>query len=192
MSAVHDLQTPSPWVVRWAPLVRADTEVLDLACGYGRHARFFAARGCRVLAVDRDAAALATLESAERVTPKQADLEGTPWPFEPESFAAVVVSNYLHRPLFAPIRGALRAGGILIYETFMRGNERFGKPSNPEFLLHPGELLEVVGSELAVVAFEQGQIETPKRALVQRICAVRAPVETVTALLDAPAGGETR
>lgn len=177
--------------MRWAPLVRGGNEVLDLACGYGRHARFFAARGCRVLAVDRDAAALATLAAVQGVTPRQADLEGTPWPFEPESFAAVVVTNYLHRPLFGPILGALRAGGILVYETFMHGNGRFGKPSNPEFLLQPGELLEVVGTELAVVAFEQGQVETPKRALVQRICAVRAPVETLTALLDTPAGGGT-
>jgi SAM-dependent methyltransferase len=159
--------------VRWAPLVRPGGDVLDLACGAGRHARHFAARGCRVLAVDRDEAALARLAGVTGVVTRAADLEGAAWPFAPASFDAIVVANYLHRPLLGPIVAALRAGGVLVYETFMVGNERFGKPSNPHFLLRPGELLEVVQGQLQVVAFEQGEVEAPRAAVVQRLCAMR-------------------
>ena len=173
MNSPHELQTPSPWVARWAALVPAGAEVLDLACGYGRHTRFFASRGCRVLAVDRDAAAVASLAAATGVVTRAADLEAAPWPFAPDSFDAVVVANYLHRPLFGPMIAALRSDGVLIYDTFMVGNERFGRPSNPDFLLRPGELLEVVRGQLEVVAFEQGQVGTPKPAIVQRVCAVK-------------------
>jgi SAM-dependent methyltransferase len=172
MPPAHEIQAPSPWVVRWAALVRPGSEVLDLACGTGRHARFLAARGCSVLAVDRDAAAIATLAAVAGVFTRTADLEGAGWPFTPSSFDAIVVANYLHRPLFGPIVAALRPGGVLVYETFMAGNERFGKPSNPHFLLRPGELLEVVHARLEVVAFEQGEIEAPRPAVVQRLCAV--------------------
>lgn len=147
--------------------------MLDLACGSGRHARHFAARGCRVLAVDRDDAALASLSGVTGVVTRAADLEGDTWPFAPSSFDAIVVANYLHRPLFGPILAALRPGGVLVYETFMVGNERFGRPSNPHFLLRPGELLEMVRGQLEVVAFEQGEVETPRAAVVQRLCAVR-------------------
>lgn len=173
MQPPHDVQAPSPWVVRWAPLVRPGSEVLDLACGTGRHARFLAARGCSVLAVDRDAEAIAALAGVVGVFTRTADLEGAAWPFAPASFDAVVVANYLHRPLFGPIVDALRPGGILLYETFMLGNERFGRPSNPDFLLRPGELLEAVQGPLEVVAFEQGEVGTPRPAVVQRICALK-------------------
>ena len=157
------LETPSPWILRWAPLV-AQGPVLDVASGGGRHARVFAARGLEVVAVDRDA------QNIPGVRFVQADLEGgRPWPFAGQRFGAIVVTNYLHRPLLPLIAGALAEGGVLIYETFMAGNERYGKPSNPDFLLRPGELLQAFGA-LTVVAFEQG--DTGK-ALVQRICAVR-------------------
>jgi SAM-dependent methyltransferase len=143
--------------------------VLDVACGEGRHAVFFAERGMEVIAVDREPQAIA------RVKFVQADLEdGSPWPFEGQRFAAIVVTNYLHRPLFPFLAQSLEEGGVLIYETFMTGNERFGRPSNPAFLLQPGELLQAFGA-LGVVAFEQGVVERPKKAAVQRICAVRGP-----------------
>lgn len=173
MQSSHEIQIPSPWVVRWAALVRPGSEVLDLACGTGRHARFLAARGCSVLAVDRDAEAIAALATVAGVFTRVADLEGAAWPFAPSSFDAVVVANYLHRPLFGPIVDALRPGGVLVYETFMSGNERFGRPSNPHFLLRPGELLAAVQGQLEVVAFEQGEVGTPRPAVVQRICALK-------------------
>jgi SAM-dependent methyltransferase len=176
MQSSHEIQSPSPWVVRWATLFRPGSEVLDLACGTGRHARFLAARGCSVLAVDRDAEAIAMLAAEAGVFTRTADLEGAAWPFAPSSFDAVVVANYLHRPLFGPILAALRPGGVLVYETFMAGNERFGRPSNPQFLLRPGELLAAVEGQLEVVAFEQGEVGAPRPAVVQRICALKGAV----------------
>jgi SAM-dependent methyltransferase len=192
MSAAHELQTPSPWVVRWASLVPPGAAVLDLACGRGRHARYLAGRGCRVIAVDRDAAALSSMAAVTGIASREADLERDPWPFRAESFGVVVVTNYLHRPLFGPMIAALEPGGLLIYETFMQGNERFGKPSNPDFLLRPGELLEAVRGRLEVVAFEQGETRVPRAAVVQRLCAVRGPVETVTLPRCVPLSGEIR
>lgn len=186
----HPTRTPSPWVVRWAPLVPEGARVLDLACGFGRHARYFAGRGCRVMAVDRDAAALAALADVSGVATREADLEGAPWPFPAGAFDAVVVTNYLHRPLFGPIADALAPGGVVLYETFMLGNERFGKPANPQFLLRPGELLEALGARLAVVAFEQGRVERPRPAVIQRLCAVRGPVDRVQLPAEASAGDE--
>lgn len=163
----HDIVAPSAWVVRWAPLIRHGT-VLDLACGGGRHARLFLSRGVTVVAVDRDPQ---SLPGARFV---QADLEGgNPWPFPGERFEGIVVANYLHRPLFPRLLESLAPGGVLIYETFMLGNERFGKPSNPEFLLRPGELLEAFRT-LRIVAFEQGPVSEPKRAIIQRLCAIGA------------------
>lgn len=178
----HGLAPPSGWVVRWAALVGAGGRVLDVACGAGRHARHFAARGCAVVAVDRDAAALDTLAGAARISPVEADLERDPWPFEPASFDAVVVTNYLHRPLFAHLLAALRPSGVLIYETFMAGHAQFGRPANPHFLLRPGELAEAVAGRLALVAFEQGLVRTPRPAAVQRLCA--ASRDPVTIYLD--------
>src|SRR6266496_1031800 len=169
---VH-LDLPSRWVERFAPLLPAGGTVLDLACGRGRHARYLAARGHAVEAVDRDAQALSALAGAAGVTATCADLEGGPWPYAGRRFDAVVVTNYLHRPLFGAIRDALGdGGGVLVYEMFMRGNERFAKPSTPAFLLEPGELLAAFGA-LTVVAFEQGRVDAPWPAVVQRLCAVK-------------------
>jgi len=163
---------PSEWVERWAPLVERGP-VLDVASGSGRHARFFAARGLEVVALDREP------REIPGVTFVKADLEdGSPWPFAGRRFGAVVVTNYLHRPLMKTLLGALDENGILIYETFMAGNEKFGKPSNPAFLLRPGELLEAFAG-LTVIAFEQGVVERPKPAAVQRLCARRGPIEGV-------------
>lgn len=172
------LEQPSPWVKRFAPLI-APGEVLDLACGGGRHARFLAALGYAVLAVDRDEAALARaagkgIETVRcDIESEQAD-QSDKWPFQTERFQGIVVTNYLHRPLFGPMLDSLAPGGILIYETFAIGNERFGKPSNPDFLLQPGELLKITqaaaSSALHVLAFEDGHVNLPKPAMVQRIC----------------------
>lgn len=158
--------------MRWAPLV-ARGPVLDVASGAGRHAKWFAARGLEVVAVDRDD------QSIPGVRFVKADLEdGTPWPLAGRRFGCIVVANYLHRPLFPALVDALDDQGVLIYETFMVGNERFGKPSNPNFLLRPGELLQAFAS-LTVVSFEQGIVERPKKAAVQRICVIRRNAEGV-------------
>jgi len=163
--------TASPWVERWAPLMAPGGRVLDVASGAGRHARWLAARGYRVDALDRDAEALATLSDVPGVTLRCADIEGGPWPCERGVYAGVVVTNYLHRPLFAELFAALAPAGILIYETFAAGNERYGRPSNPDYLLQAGELLDVVRGRLRVLAFEDLEIQHPRPAMVQRICA---------------------
>ena len=160
-----DLDRPSDWVRRWADAV-ARGPVLDVACGGGRHARLFLQKGLPVVAVDREPQ---QIPGAEFV---QADIEGGPWPFAGRRFAAIVVTNYLHRPLFPHLRDSLEEGGILLYETFMKGNERYGRPSNPAFLLAPGELLDAFRA-LTPIAFEQGYVERPKPAMVQRLCAAK-------------------
>jgi SAM-dependent methyltransferase len=163
----HGVEAPSEWVVRWAPLITHGT-VLDVACGSGRHAKYFLGRNLKVVAVDREPQ---VIPGARFV---QADLEGgKPWPFAGERFEGIVVTNYLHRPLFPRLLEALAPGGVLLYETFMLGNERFGRPSNPEFLLRPGELREAFG-ELTEIGFEEGAVALPKPAMIQRLCAVRA------------------
>ncbi|WP_269504671.1 class I SAM-dependent methyltransferase [Burkholderia sp. IMCC1007] len=171
----HVAQTePSRWVARWSGLIPAGGAVLDVAAGGGRHARWFASRGHPVVAVDRDPAALAVLRAIAGVDVRDADLEGAPWPLPVEqSFSAVIVTHYLHRPLWPHLLDALAPGGVLIYETFAQGNETVGKPSNPAFLLAPGELLDAVRGRLRVVAYEDGFVAAPREAFVQRICAVR-------------------
>lgn len=163
---------PSPWVRRFAGLLPAGASVLDLACGQGRHARLLAGIGCKVEAVDRDVSALAGLSSVAGVTTREADLEAGEWPCPGRRFGGIVVTNYLHRPLFPRLIESLEEGGVLIYETFMLGNERFGRPANPAFLLRPGELLEAFAG-LRIVAFEQGEVAQPKPAVVQRLCAMK-------------------
>lgn len=183
---------PSAWVERFAPLI-APGEVLDLACGSGRHSRLLAAMGHPVCAVDRDDAALAALAALALpgVATLQFDLEnGTPWPFASARFAGIVVTNYLHRPLFAAMLASLAPGGVLIYETFAHGNERYGKPSNPDFLLRQGELLDLVRHsaipDWRIVAFEDGYVAAPRPAMVQRICAIRGGTPPAAVATDFP------
>jgi len=143
--------------------------VLDVACGRGRHLHWFAARGHPVTGVDRDAEALVTAQGVGELI--EADIESGPWPLAGRRFGAVVVTNYLWRPLLPTIVASVAVGGVLIYETFALGNASVGKPSNPDFLLRPGELLHACAA-LRVVAYEDGFLPDPAR-FVQRIAAVR-------------------
>ena len=168
---------PSPWVGRFASLVPPGGRVLDVACGGGRHTRFFLARGHPVTAVDRDTSGVADLGADVDVEVEivEFDLEtGAPFPFRGRAFDGVVVTNYLHRPILSDLVAAVATGGVFLYETFARGQERFGPPHRPEFLLRPGELLEAVRGALRVVAYEDVVLDEPPRA-VQRIAAVREP-----------------
>lgn len=165
------LEAASAWVQKWAPLIRPGGEVLDLACGGGRHSRLLAALGHEVVAVDRDTGAFGAPPAG--VTLVSADLESAAWPFPGRRFDAVVATNYLHRPLLPTLVASLEPGGLLLYETFALGNERFGRPSNPDFLLRPGELLEAVRGHLRVVAYEDRVVDTPRPAAIQRLCARR-------------------
>ncbi len=172
------IEAPSPWVERFAPLVPAGSAVLDVACGGGRHARLFLDRGHAVTAVDIVVSRLGPAAGEAGLTVIEADLEdGGPWPLGRARFGGVVVTNYLHRPLFPALVAAVAPGGVLIYETFARGNERFGKPRNPDHLLEPGELLEAVRGKLRVIAYEDIEASKPRPAMIQRICAAARPKE---------------
>ena len=167
----HDL-TPSSWIERFADLVPRGGRVLDVAAGRGRHARLFAARGALVVAVDRDADALRALGDVDGVDTIVADIEAHGWPFAGQTFAAIIVTNYLHRPLLAPIVAAVADNGVLLYETFAVGNEAFGRPTNPAFLLRENELVDAVRGRLSVVAFDQGRVDGARPAIIQRIAAI--------------------
>lgn len=172
---VHPTLPPSPWLLRWAHLLAPGGRVLDLACGSGRHLRWLAGQGFAVTGVDRDDQALARsrdLADAGRAELLCADLEGGPWPLAGRQFDAVLVTHYLWRPLWPQLLAALAPGGVLLYETFAAGNETVGKPSRPDFLLQPGELLARCAG-LRVVAYEDGFLDGPPR-FVQRIAAVQA------------------
>ena len=203
-ASTDGLEPPSEWVLRWSHLVAPGARVLDLACGHGRHARWFAERGHPVLALDRNPAALdalADLRDRSRVETVLADIENHAWPLTrirraapksctpsgglakpglgaltsdaaPRQFDAVIVTNYLWRPLFPTILRSLAPAGVLIYETFADGNASVGKPARADFLLRTGELLSAC-ARLRIVAFEDGFAEQPDR-FVQRIAAVRA------------------
>jgi SAM-dependent methyltransferase len=159
----------SPWIRRFTPLLPPGATVLDLACGGGRHVHWFVQQGFNVVAVDRDAAAVAPLRGLARVV--VADVENGPWPLPDERFGAVVVTNYLWRPLLPRLLECVAEGGVLLYETFAVGNETVGRPRSPDFLLRPGELLQAAHG-LRVVAYEDGFLDAPPR-FVQRIAAVR-------------------
>lgn len=170
----HLALPPSAWVLRFAEMIPKNGAVLDIACGAGRHARALAAMGFEVVAVDRDISAF--VDPPANVTLLEADIELNPWPLNQlnqRQFAGVTVTNYLHRPLLPSIVAAVARGGVLIYETFAMGNEKFGRPSRADFLLQPGELLNAVRGELDVIAYENIFINEPKPAMVQRIAAIR-------------------
>jgi SAM-dependent methyltransferase len=171
---------PSPWIARFAPLLRPGNRMLDVACGGGRHLRHFRDRGLSVTGVDIDLRGVADLTGQEGVALVQADLEGPDgWPPALSGFDGIVVTNYLHRPLLPAIVGALKPGGLLLYETFANGNQRHGRPSSPAFLLRDGELLRLAMAQgLQVIAFEQGEVSSPKAAIMQRLAA-RFPVGPV-------------
>lgn len=165
---MHGTEDPSPWVRRWTHLVPAGAPVLDVACGAGRHMRWFAARGHPVTGVDRSPEAIAAVSGVGEAV--QADIENGTWPFAGRRFGAVVVTNYLWRALLPTIVESVAPGGVLIYETFAVGNETVGKPSRPDFLLRPGELLQACAG-LRIVAYEDGFLADPPR-FVQRIAAM--------------------
>ncbi len=166
---------PSPWVLRWAHLIRRGGRVLDVAAGHGRHSRTLSAMGYVVTAADIDTTGLTDASGIEVFA---VDLETGAWPFPAEAFDAIVVTNYLHRPHFPHLVRSLAPGGVLIFETFGRGNEKLGRPRNPDFLLAPGELLRAFSDHLHIVAYEHGEEREPRPAVRQRLCAVRrtAPV----------------
>lgn len=187
----HRDLAPSPWIARFAHLVAPGARVLDLAAGHGRHARFLADRGALVVAADRDADALALLAGHPGIVTRATDFETGAWPFAGERFAAIVVVNYLHRPLFPLLRTALEPDGVLLYETFAMGNEAYGRPTNPDFLLGRDELLTVAAlppSPMTVVAFEQGMVADGVRsAVVQRLAAVGVAYRWPPCIAPAPA-----
>ena len=172
----HGSEAPSAWVKRWAHLIQPNSQVLDVACGRGRHMRFLASLGHHLTGIDRDPEAIAAVATVgESVL---ADIENGPWPLPERTFDAVIVTNYLWRPLMPQILASLSPEGVLIYETFAAGNETVGKPSRPDFLLKPGELLTHCQS-LRIVAYEEGFLAPPER-FVQRIVAVKAPQRSST------------
>jgi SAM-dependent methyltransferase len=171
---MHVSSPPSPWVQRFAPLIRPGGSVLDLACGSGRHVQWLAGQGFAVTGVDRDAGALAAVEGQAELL--VADLEGGPWPLPGRRFDAVVVTNYLWRPLFPQLLATLAEGGVYLHETFADGHQHIGRPSRPDFLLQHGELLQVCAG-LRIVAYEDGFEPGPPGGAeggryVQRIAAV--------------------
>ena len=182
----HPESDISPWFRRFAHLLPPAGEVLDLAAGYGRHARWALSLGCRATAVDIDISGLEDLQGLPAAEVIAADLEQGAWPLADRRFDAVLISNYLHRPHFARLPDLLRNGGVLMFDTFGVGNEVYGRPRNPDFLLRPGELLDAFADRLQVVAYEQGLEYRPRPAVRQRICARRAdgPAELAARPLD--------
>lgn len=172
---MHEQSDASAWMREHAALIVAGSRVLDVACGRGRHARYLAGLGARVTAVDRDVEALAALAGVPNVQVEVHDLEGAPWPYRDASFDAVVVCNYLWRASQDALLGTLRPGGVLLYETFMIGNEAYGKPSRPDFLLRSNELLAWTGERFDIVAFRQG----PERDASGRIVAVKQKIAAI-------------
>jgi len=174
----ESLSSISPWIARFADQVPANGTVLDLACGRGRHTAFFLEQGHKVTALDKDTSALNHLKNRENLEILTCDLEdGSAWPLGPpelRQFSAIVVVNYLYRPILPRIIDAIEPGGILLYDTFALGNEAFGRPKNPDFLLHPGELEAAVEGKLEVLASFHGLVEIPQPAMRQQICARRS------------------
>ena len=180
---------PAPWVRRWMHLIRPGGRVLDLAAGHGRHARVCKAQGFEVTAVDIDVCGLADVTDFEVLA---ADLENGEWPFAAGAFDAIIVTNYLHRPHFPHLIASLAPTGVLLFETFAQGNERLGRPRNPDFLLAPGELLRAFQDSLEIVAYEHGEERLPRPAVRQRLCARRGAGPVSLVLQDGASGGPSR
>ena len=163
----------SPWVRRFAPLIAPAGRVLDVAAGHGRHTRWLLAQGFELVAADIDTSGLRDLAGTPGLEIVAADLETGDWPFAADHFDAILVTNYLHRPHFKWLPESLRPGGVLLFDTFAAGNEQFGRPRNPDFLLAPAELLGAFGDRLQVVAYECGRETHPRPAVRQRLCAAK-------------------
>ena len=169
----HDQVSPDPWVARFSRLIPNGGAVLDLAAGAGRHAIFLSQLGYAVTAVDRDISRL-TASGPAGITAIETDLEAGDRPLPDRQFDGIIVTNYLHRALFPHLLDALGPGGVLIYRTFQAGNEKYGRPRNPKFLLRPRELMVAVRG-LEIRAYEAGEVLHPRPAVIQRICAIRPP-----------------
>ncbi len=166
--------SPSRWVIRWSSLLKPGTKILDLACGRGRNSLFLASLGHNVVAVDRDATKLSDIPDRPEITTLCEDLESGVWPLVGWKFGGIIVTNYLYRPMLPDLIKNLESGGILIYETFAQGNQVFGRPSNPDYLLFPYELLDMLRDKLHIIGFEQGRVDLPSSAILQRVCATLA------------------
>ena len=176
MTHPDEARAPSDWVVRVASHIHKGGDVLDLACGSGRHTKFLLEAGHPVIALDRNLDRLGDLRRHAGVEAVETDLEAGPaWPFSGRRFAGIVVTNYLHRPLFQNLADALEDNGVLIYETFAQGNERFGRPKNPDYLLQDGELLRAFADPLYILAYEQVERSAPNPAVLQRVAAIKNP-----------------
>ena len=163
----------SDWVKKYVARIPSSKLVLDLACGSGKNTRFLLESGYNVVALDRDVSQLADISHNQNLEIYEFDLEtGSKFPFYKREFSGIVVTNYLYRPILDDLTTALGFGGVLIYQTFMVGNEAYGRPNNPNFLLKKNELKDVFGKQLDVIAFEEGYVQIPKPAMVQRICAI--------------------
>ena len=171
---------PSEWVKDYTKLIPPDGNVLDLACGSGRHTRFLLERGIKVTALDHDISQLKDMPKNENLIIIEHDLEGSsPWPFASQAFAGIVVVNYLYRPLFVKILDSLAPNGVLIYQTFAVGNEKYGRPRNPQYLLSDEELLKVFGKHLHVVQYSHGLINQPSPAIMQSICCINYKTQNI-------------
>ena len=171
MKAPQDVNHPSAWIMRFAGLIAPSGHVLDVACGKGRNTRYLLEKGLRVSALDIDVSGVSDLQGSPLLTQIQADLESAPWPLSGQTYDAVVVTNYLHRPILDDIVNSVGVSGLLLYETFAVGNEAFGRPRNPDYLLSRGELLTRVARRMTVLAYEDLTVDEPAPAAIQRICA---------------------
>lgn len=170
----RSIPPPANWVVKHGGVIPPGGTVLDVACGPGRHGRFFRSLGHPVVFLDRDITQVADMASIDDVEIVAQDLEGgRPWPLTGRQFAGVIVVNYLYRPILPALVAAVQPGGALIYETFAVGNEAYGHPTNPDYLLHREELLIAVRPELVVMAYEDVEETEPRPTVRQRILAVR-------------------
>lgn len=170
----HGASAPLPWIAELASKAPNSIAVLDLACGSGRHGRAFLQQGSRVTFVDKDVSGVADLSSDTTCTIMKADLESDAWPLDGKCFDVVIVTNYLWRPILPRIVESVAAGGVLLYQTFMLGNEVFGRPRNPDFLLRPGELEHMAAdAQLSVLDYFEGEVSEPKPAVIQRLHARR-------------------